>query len=461
MSASAPRLRADLSIIPQVYGGESSFVVKDLAAQKYYRFGAMEVRVMRCFDGRRTAAEIATALAEEGARISEQAVDAFARRIAGAGFFERTTAERTTLELERLRAERQQGRRASLFRGELLRMRWSFGDPDARLTKSIPYLRWMFSSRFIAASVALFVWYLVLLAFRWGEFKAAMASTYSLHSITFASIVTLWITAAVVILIHELGHGFACKYFGGEVRELGFMLLYFQPAFYCNVSDAWGFQQRSSRLWVTVAGPWIQAVIASIAAVVWAATAPGSLIWEVALAAMFIGGVTTIFANMNPLLPLDGYFALTDWLEIPNLRQRSFTHFEWWMRSRVLRLDVPEPPASARERSVFLTYGALATIYIAALLIFLSVISLGWAGRTFGGAGVVLGAIALGALSRRKLLAAGRGLTMLVRARRATFVGLRRPIAVGGILLAALLLLVPWPSAARATSSCTRSSLAP
>ena len=86
MSTAAPCLRADLSIIQQVYRGETSFVVKDLTAQKYFRFGSTEVRVMRCFDGQRTPAEIAAALAEEGMRISGQAVEAFARKMAGAGF---------------------------------------------------------------------------------------------------------------------------------------------------------------------------------------------------------------------------------------------------------------------------------------------------------------------------------------------------------------------------------------
>ena len=80
--------------------------MKDLAAQKYFRFGSTEVRVMRCFDGRRTPSEIARVAHDEGLRISAQAVEGFARKLASAGFLERSVAERTTLQLERLRAER-------------------------------------------------------------------------------------------------------------------------------------------------------------------------------------------------------------------------------------------------------------------------------------------------------------------------------------------------------------------
>src|SRR5437763_585202 len=122
-----PCLRSDISIVEQLYRGEKSFVVKDLAAQRYFRFGESEIRVMRCFDGRRTPAEIAEALATDGLQISAASVEAFAEKMATAGFLERTVAERSTLQLERLRAERTKRRRSPLFRGELLRMRWSLG----------------------------------------------------------------------------------------------------------------------------------------------------------------------------------------------------------------------------------------------------------------------------------------------------------------------------------------------
>ena len=353
----APCLREDISIIQQVYRGETSFVVKDLAAGRYFRFGAAEVRVLRAFDGHRTHDEIAAALAEDGMRLSAQAVESFARTMANAGFLERALEERTTLQIERLRAERHVRRRPALFRGELLRMRWSFGDPDAMLTRTLPYVDWIFVRTFVLASLGVFVLYGALLGARSDEFGAALASAYSLQTITVTSVVVFWLMAALVILIHELGHAYACKHFGGEVRELGFMLLYFQPAFYCNVSDAWSFPERRARLWVTAAGGWIQLFVAGLAALVWWAATPGTLVADAAVAAMLVGGATTLLTNANPLLPLDGYFALTDWMEIPNLRLRAFAHFRWWLQRHLLRLDVPEPSATARERRVFLIYG--------------------------------------------------------------------------------------------------------
>jgi multidrug efflux pump subunit AcrA (membrane-fusion protein) len=440
----APCLRAEISIIQQTFRGETSFVVKDPVAQRYLRFGAAEVRVLRAFDGEHTPAEIATALAGEGMHVSPEAVESFARTMAANGFLERALEERTTLQMERLRAERHERRRPALFRGELLRMRWSFGDPDAMLTRSLPYVDWMFSRTFVLLSLVAFFVYTALLGARWGEFKSALAATYSLHTITFANVVVLWITGGAVILIHELGHAYACKHYGGEVRELGFMLIYFQPAFYCNVSDAWSFPERSARLWVTAAGGWIQLIVASVAAIVWWAVAPNTLIANVAVAAMLIGGASTLLTNANPLLPLDGYFAFTDWMEIPNLRIRAFAHFRWWLRQKVLRLDAPEPPASPRERRVFLVYGAVATVYTTLLLGFVVLLVVGWSRRAFGVAGAVVTVAVIVVLMRQRIAGWFRGVVLAVRAQRDMRRRLRRPAWIAAVVVVLVFLFMPW-----------------
>jgi putative peptide zinc metalloprotease protein len=439
------KLRSDLAFIQQVYRGETSFVVKDVSAKKYFRFRDVEVRAMRLFDGRRSPQDVVLALAEQGLRISVQAVEAFARKLSSAGFLERTVAERSTLQMERLRAERHKRRRPALFRGEVLRMRWSFGDPDSLLGRVLPYIRWMFTPAFLAVSVVLFMVYFGILWSHHDAYTAALQSSYSLATISLGSIVVLWVTGLVVVLIHELGHGFTCKYFGGEVRELGFMLLYFQPAFYCNVSDAWSFPERRARLWVTAAGSWIQLVVAGLAAIVWWAAMPGTLVSQIAVAAMLVGGVLTLFTNMNPLLPLDGYFALSDWLEIPNLRIRAIEHFGWWIRRNVFRLELPEPPATARERRVFLIYGALASAYISMFFIVLARFTVGWSQRTLGGMGVVAAVFALLLLARKALVEWARTIMMAVRARRAAWrTKPWRPVLLVITGAAAIVLLLPW-----------------
>jgi putative peptide zinc metalloprotease protein len=408
------RLRDDLVLVEQTYRGEQSFIVKDPQTRKYFRFRPPEVMVMQVLDGDHTPAEAAAALAADGLRVSAAGVEAFARKLNTMGLCERTLGERSVLLMERLRAERRRRLSPSLFQGDLMRLRWSVGDPDKLFDRWLPRLRFFFSRTFLGISVALFAMYLLILGLKWPEFSSALADLYSLN-FDGSTLLVFWLTGTAIIAIHELGHGFTCKYFGGQVHEIGAMLIYFEPAFFCNVNDAWTFPELRSRLWVTAAGSWIQLVIASLAAIVWWAADPGTLLAEVAFAAVLIGGITTVFMNANPLIPLDGYYALSDYLEVPNLRQRAFAHLRWLIKTRVLRLDLPEPTADAREQRVFLIYGILAMLYISMILTFFAATVFGWLSRWLGTLGVLVFLLGLFAILRGPLQSGYRTLRAAIR----------------------------------------------
>ena len=273
------------------------------------------------------------------------------------------------------------------------------------MNRTMPYLRWMFTRGFLIASVLLFAIHFLVIAAKWDEFVGAFGNLFQLRYSAWELFV-VWCTLFVIITIHELGHGYTCKYFGGEVHEIGAMLLYFEPAFFCNVNDAWTFPELKARLWVTAAGLWIQMVAASVAAIVWWIAAPGTLISHIALSAIIIGGVTTVVVNANPLIPLDGYFALSDYLEVPNLRQRAFAHLGWLIKTRVLRLDLPAPPADEREQRIFLIYSLLAAWYITSIMLLVAGTVYGWLDRAFGLVGGALFLLdRLAALAERAPLA--------------------------------------------------------
>ena len=441
-----PCLRRDVRLVEQVFGGERSAVVKDPETGKYFRMQASETRVLRAFDGTRRIAEVVRLLAEQGMQVSEAAVDAFARSCARLGLLERSFEERTTLELERLRAER--NRRRSPFRGELMRMRWSFGDADRLITRTMPWLRWCFGRGFVVASLVTFLAYFLVIAIAWPEFSRAVLDVADLSKLSGGRIATYVLVTLGVTAIHELGHAYTCKRYGGEVSELGFMIIYLQPAFYCNVNDAWSFPELRARLWVTAAGMWIQMVVAGIAAVAWWLAAPGTLLSEVMLAAMIAGGLTSVLTNANPLLPLDGYFALTDWLAIPNLRQRGIAWASWWVRHRLLGLDVPEPVASPREARALRWYGALASLYITGMLTLFSFIVLRAASRWLGGAGLAIALAWLLLMLGKPLRSWGQAVVDGVRLRAARVHGWRRRLVLGAIALMVIGAL-PWPARVR------------
>jgi putative peptide zinc metalloprotease protein len=441
-----PQLRDDLVIVEQWYRGEQSFVVKDPKTHKYYRFKPLEVLVMQQFTGEHTAADLAAGLAEQDVPISARAIEGFAQKLRHMDLLVRSLAEKSVLQLERLRAERRRRVRGTHYRGSLLRLRWSVGDPDRLLDRWLPRLRFCFTRPFLVASVGLFVVYAAITASRLADIGHGVLAFYTADFYTLQNILLFWLVASTVIAIHELGHAFACKYFGGHVHELGAMLIYFQPAFYCNVNDAWTFPERSRRLWVTAAGTWIQLIVAGLAAIVWVIVDPESVVSRAAFFAVLIGGATTVLANANPLIPLDGYYALSDYLEIPNLRQRAFGHLGWLVRRYVLRLDVPQPPADDRERRVFLLYGLLSTAYITLVLTLFGALVFGWARRALGAIGVAAFALLLWSALRRPLREWGRAVATAARERaRRLPPRTGRLTAVAAVLGLAVLLLVPCP----------------
>jgi putative peptide zinc metalloprotease protein len=448
-----PRLRPDLVLVEQTYRGEQSFIVKDPSTRKYFRFRPVEVTVMQSLDGRRTVAEAAAALIEQGLKVSAAAVERFAEKLKTMGLCERTVRESSVLLMERLRAQRRTRLSTGPFKGDILRLRWSVGDPDRFMDRTMPYLRFFFSRGFLIASVALFATYIVVLALKWPEFARAMADVYLLRA-SLGDYVMIWAATTLIIAVHELAHGYTCKHFGGEVHEIGVMMFYFDLAFFCNVNDAWTFPELKSRLWVTAAGSWIEMVLASLAAIVWWVATPGTFASDAALAIFLVGGLAAVLVNLNPLIPLDGYYALSDWLEVPNLRRRAFAHLTWTIKTRWLGLDLPMPPADEREQRIFLLYGTLAAAYTGMIFCVAAAIAYGWLSRVFGAVGVAGLVLVLWITTRKIRGNLRRAATDGWRELRARWAprskGQRVGYAVGagaaGIVLAGF---APWPIAVR------------
>ena len=174
----------------------------------------------------------------------------------------------------------------------------------------------------------------------------------------------------VIKIFHEFSHGFACKKFGvnsgsgGEVHVMGIMFMVFTPIPYVDASSSWAFRHKWHRAIVGMAGMYIELAIASVAAIVWANTGDKTLVHTVAYNVMLIGSVTTILFNGNPLLRYDGYYILSDLLEIPNLAQRSKDYLYYLVKKYVWRVRKPRNPAhTAGERGWFVFYGIASTIY--------------------------------------------------------------------------------------------------
>jgi putative peptide zinc metalloprotease protein len=349
MSA-APKLRGDLIIRQQAFGNGITLVVKDPAARRFFRFGEVEHFVAQQLDGA-TPLDVVRGRVEErfGQPLPEQTLRHFVEQFRRFRLLDDGT-ERREDELAHQRV-----------RGSLLYIRVKAFDPDQLLDWLVTRVNVVFTRTFLLASAATIVIALAVTAVGWPQFTRDLTRLYRFDAVLLA-----WATLLSVTTAHELAHGVTCKRFGGRVNEIGFMLLYFQPAFYCNVSDAWLIPEKSKRLWVTFAGAYSEMLVWALATVAWRVTESDTWINFVALVIMATSGVKTLF-NLNPLIKLDGYYLLSDYLEIPNLRQKSFAALKararglWNLSSDALRVR-------GREEWIYLGYGALAALYSTCLI---------------------------------------------------------------------------------------------
>jgi putative peptide zinc metalloprotease protein len=177
-----------------------------------------------------------------------------------------------------------------------------------------------------------------------------------------------WIGVVFVIIkaIHETGHGVLTRRFGGQVPEFGVMLLVLFPSPYVDASSAWSFPSKWQRAAVGAGGMLFELAVAAGAALVWVATRsdPGALAHQLAFNAMFTASVTTIFFNANPLMRFDGYYILSDMLEVPNLMQRSMRMLQHLCQKYIYRLEHTRAPSSnPAEQAILVVYGIAAMIY--------------------------------------------------------------------------------------------------
>src|SRR5262249_31777326 len=161
------------------------------------------------------------------------------------------------------------------------------------------------------------------------------------NSLRWETAILGWLTIMAVTTLHEFAHGLTCKRHGGEVHEVGFLMLLLMPCLYCNLSDAWLFPEKSKLLWVTVARAYFELLLWALPVFAWRLTMADTLVHRLAFLVLSACGIQTLF-NFNPLIKLDGYYLLSDWLEVPNLQQRALTDFKGWLR-RLLWGAAPPP----------------------------------------------------------------------------------------------------------------------
>ncbi len=359
--------RPDLVVFAQTFGGRPYLGIKDPLALRYYHLRPEEYFVLQQLDGRTSAEQIQAAFEREFAprRLGFRQLHSFCSLLYREGLVVSDAAGQGDLLLQ----QRQTARRRQLLDrfGNVLALRFRGLDPEPLLNWLHPKVRWLFSSWAFAAWLLLVLaaatWVLVQFdAFhaRLPEFGAFFRPE---HWLWFA------VTLAGCKILHELGHGLACKHYGGRCHELGVMLLVFTPCLYVNVSDAWMLPSKWQRMAISAAGMMVELALAAACTFAWWFSEPG-LLNAICLKVMFVCSLSTLVFNGNPLLRYDGYYLLSDLWEVPNLRQRADAALWQRVGRWVLGKDFAGPSLYPERHGHLLSlYAVLSLLYRVAVVV--------------------------------------------------------------------------------------------
>lgn len=315
-----PALRRDLQITQVSYRRRRSWVVKDPVSLRYYRWGEWDYRVAKLLDGKRRIEEIASDLSRAFDReVDSDQVMATVNNLLSTGLLRNTgtVARRLHESRNEMVRKKKKKTRFLVLASKVISFKITLFDPDLllmRMSKKLGFLWTPGAVAVLAAMLAASAW---LMLANQASLAERMPDLLGWENLTI-----FWLVMVAVKIVHEFGHGLACKHYGGEVHEMGAMFILLSPFLFCNASDSWTFREKNKRLVVNFSGIYLELFLAAVAAALWVLTQPG-IFNQICFNVMLVCSILTIFFNANPLMKFDGYYALSDWMEIPNLKERG------------------------------------------------------------------------------------------------------------------------------------------
>ena len=392
-----PSLLAQVSIRRQEMRDERWYLLSNDAAGVHHRVNDSAYQFIGRCDGRYSVQEIWNALLKihGDAVLTQHEVIQLIVQLESRELLQCEHSDDTDA-LFRVRSSRARRRRYSL---NPFAFRLALGDPSLWLARLDPVGQALFRPALLWLWLVLMVMAALIAGSNW----SALYADGQQHLLSPRYLALAWILFPLIKALHELGHGLAVRRWGGEVHEFGIGLFLLVPAPYVDASAASGFAERSARVVVGAAGVMVELTLAAGALMLWLATQPG-LIHDIAFAIMFIGVVSTLFFNGNPLLRYDGYYVLCDAFDLPNLASRSGVYWGNLLRRVLLRARTALPELALGERKWLLAYAPLSTAY--RLLLTVSLVL--YAGSYWPALGLLVACYMVFAVLLRPLMMWGR-----------------------------------------------------
>ena len=336
-------------------------MIKDPVALKYHRLYPEQYHVLSLLDGKRSLQQIRDELRREFptlhvtlADIQHLITDLHDKDLTASSRFGQAPG------LIKLFSKRKSDKLKKALTN-ILFLRLPGWDPERTLKWMYPKVRFMFHPWAVFLAVAFIIASMLLMAAQYEAFAKRLPEFQQFFG--WPNLIYMWLMLGFTKVIHEFGHGLACKHFKGECHEMGMMLLVFVPCLYCDVSDSWMLKNKWQRIAIGAAGMYIEVLISAFAVFLWWNTEPG-LVHHLCLNTFFVTAVTTVIFNANPLMRYDGYYMLSDFLEIPNLRPKADRmlreKFSWYC----LGIETnPDPFMPKTGRAWFALFAIAASVY--------------------------------------------------------------------------------------------------
>jgi putative peptide zinc metalloprotease protein len=354
-----PRVASHVTVARHRYGSQAWYALSDPASGRVHRVTPAAYLFAARLDGQRTVDAIWQEMVAEmdTEAPSQEAVINLLMQLHGADLL----AGDIPPDAAELLSRRDRLTRSIWIRNlrSPLSMQIPLINPDRFLTRTLPLVQPLFSWFSLVAWLALMAAALMTVGQHWSELTENILDRVMATQGLFA----LALCYPVIKVLHELGHGYAAKRLGCEVREMGVMLLVLFPVPYVDASTSAALPGKWQRAGVAAAGIIVELTLAAIAALVWASAEPG-VVRAAAFNVMLIGGVSTVLINGNPLLRFDGYYVLSDVVEVPNLTQRGVRYLGYLINRYAFRVpSLPVFTAAGHERVTMLIYTPLSWCY--------------------------------------------------------------------------------------------------
>jgi putative peptide zinc metalloprotease protein len=427
-----PPLREDLSLLRgPVSNGAPTWTLYDPARHRFIRLDWPDFEILSRWTLRTPIAILEALKHETTLQVSQDDVLRFAGFARRAGLLRAVTGRDSADLVEAQAAAKRSA--ASWLMHNYLFFRIRLVNPDRFLTMFLPVVRWAFTPGYLVGLGGLALVGLFLISRQFDLYTHSLVELFTIDGL-------LWMGLALSAtkVIHEMGHGFAAKRFGCRVPSMGIAFLVLWPVLWTDTTDAWRLADRRQRLAIDVAGVLAEISVAAAASILWAVL-PDGPVRNAAFVLSSSTWILTLFINVSPLMRFDGYYVLSDALDIPNLQERGFAHARWGLRELLFRPRATPPESFSPAMSRILVAYALASwTYRFVLFTGIAVVVYH---ITFRSLGLVLMAVELWYFVTRPVL---RELAVWARTMRTQRINTNTTISLLIMAAAVAILVVPW-----------------